>query len=582
MTRKTTFATPHLLIVLLGCGIFCAASSALAQGGPPPPPPPLGPPPAPPGNAVTLAKARLGKVLFWDEQMSSSRTVSCGSCHIPKTGGGDPRSLGSPLAINPGTDGVYGNADDIFGSPGVPLSDSSGFYMVSSHFGLGVQATTRRTNSAINAAYAPELFWDGRAEGTFVDPITQTTVLPNGAALESQIMGPPASEVEMGHQSRDWNDIVTRVAASEPLALATDVPTQLLLWMNGRTYAQLFTEAFGTAQITAPRIGMAIATYERTLFTNQTPFDAFLGGNNNALTAQEQAGLNVFNNPNNACGACHAGNQLTDQNFHYIGVRPASDDQGRFVVTGNNGDRGRMRTPSLRNLELRAPYMHNGRFTTIEEVIDFYNRGGDFDANNKDPRIQPLGLSNNQKADLAAFLKRPLTDTRLTRGDFPFDRPHLYAESSRVPAVVPNSGQAGTGNLVPMVVAVEPAVLGNPNFTLGVQNALGGAAAVLVIEEFDPGLSLPGNGSFAYENIVLDGSGSGNGFGSVVLQIPSDPAQAGKQLFARWYVTDASGLGGVAVSPLFTFALFPSLEQSVVWADDFETGNTTRWSQTVQ
>ena len=571
----------HLLQLLAVLVFTCAAAGAFAQGPPPPPPPPpLGPPPPPnPGNPLTPAKINLGKVLFWDEQLSSSRTVSCGTCHISKSGGADPRSATSALALAPGLDGIYGNADDTLGSPGVPLADANGFYMMSTHFGIGVQATTRRTMTSINAAYSNLLFWDGRATATFTDPITNTVVLPNAAALESQSMGPPANAVEMGHQSRTWTEIVERIGAAEPLALATEAPSALLLWVNGRGYPELFAEAFGSNEITAARVGMAIASYERTLFTNQTPFDDFNGGNASALTQQEQNGRTVF--VTSGCAVCHGGPLLTDQQFKYTGVRPAAEDEGRFIVTGNNGDHGRMRTPGLRNLELRAPYMHNGRFPTIESVVDFYDRGGDFTAPNKDPAVRPLNLTANQKADLVAFLKRPLTDLRLVRGDYPFDRPTLYSESSRVP-VVEGSGLAGSGGLEPMVVAVEPAMIGNPSFAVGVQNALGGAAALLVIGDADPGLTPPASGSFAFENVVLGGSGNGNGFGSAHVAVANDLTLSGKEFFGRWYVTDPAAAGGVAVSPVFHFKVFPPLSVASVWYDNFETGDTSRWSVVVQ
>lgn len=569
LPAKNFVSTAALLLV----GILGGAGTLLAQG-PPPPPAPLQPPPVPPGNPLTNAKINLGKVLFWDEQLSSGRTVSCGTCHIPRTAGGDPRSLASPEAIHPSTDNTFGTADDVFGSPGVPLSDATGAYLSATHFGLGVQTTHRRTTSALNAGYSRELFWDGRAGETFTDPVTSTVVLATGAALESQSMGPPANEVEMGHRNRVWTEILTRIAGAEPLALATEAPPSLLVWIAGRTYAELFTEAFGTPDITAGRVGMAIASYERTLFTNQTPFDDFLGGNNGALTTQEAQGRNVFNAA--SCNTCHAGSLLSDNRFHYIGVRPAVEDEGRFAVTGATPDRGRMRTPSLRNLELRAPYMHTGRFATIEDVVEFYNRGGDFNAPNKDPLVRPLNLSQADKDALAAFLKRPLTDPRLLSGEAPFDRPILYGESSRRPAIE-GTGLAGAGGLVPMVTAVEPALVGNPSFTVGVQNALGAANALLVIDDADPGTTPPGTGSFAFETILLQGSGTGAGFGSISLAIPADASQVGRELFGRWYVTDGAAAGGFAVSPVFRFEIFPSLGDSLMFVDDFESGSTAGW-----
>ena len=127
--------------------------------------------------------------------------------------------------------------------------------------------------------------------------------------------------------------------------------------MAARSYPELFTEAFGTSEVTPTRIAMAIATYERTLYSNQTPFDS------GSLTAAEIRGQQVFNQ--NDCNECHTGTLFTDNLFHNTGIRPAAEDQGFFVVTGNQNDLAKFRTPSLRNVELRAPYMHNGRFATL-------------------------------------------------------------------------------------------------------------------------------------------------------------------------------------------------------------------------
>jgi cytochrome c peroxidase len=534
----------------------------------------LGPPPDPPGNPTTPGKANLGKVLFWDEQLSSTRTVACGTCHIPSGGGDDPRSATDPLAVNPGPDGVFGNDDDVLGSPGVPLSDASGVYLLTTHFGLTEQTTGRRTLSSINAGYSPELFWDGRAAGEFRDPVTDEVVLASGAALESQAVGPIVSDVEMGHLDRMWSEAITRLEASEPLALAHHVPLALIEWIDGRDYPDLFLEAFGTAEVTAARVGMAIASYERTQFTDQSPFDLYLAtGNVDVFTEQEELGLNVFSTAN--CNSCHTLLPLqTDHSFRYTGVRPPAEDPGRFEVTLDPDDLGRMRTPSLRNVELRAPYMHNGRFATLEEVIDFYDRGGDFDAPNKDPAVHELRLTRQQKDDLLAFLTRPLTDPRLVDEQPPFDRPRLYTESGRVP-VVEGAALQGT---VPQPVVLEPPLLGNPSFTVGVHDALGGADALLVIDGADPGLTPPASGDLAFEKLVLDGVGPGNGYGSVSLAIPSDPSFAGSEWLGRWYVDEGET---TAVSPLFRFTIFPSLGQSLLYVDGFESGSTAGWSAAV-
>src|SRR5437867_8508577 len=134
-----------------------SASIALAQPPPPPPLRPLPPPPQPAENPVTPAKANLGKALFWDEQLSSTRTVACGSCHQARKGGSDPRSvLASAHAINPGPDGTRGTADDVLGSPGTVLNAASGAFSWPAVFGITEQVAGRTAPSIVHAAYAPE------------------------------------------------------------------------------------------------------------------------------------------------------------------------------------------------------------------------------------------------------------------------------------------------------------------------------------------------------------------------------------------------------------------------------------------
>ena len=363
--------------------IFSAADTGLRANGsnnPDPFFPPLNPPGAPAANEVTAAKATLGKALFWDEQMSSTQTVACGTCHRPATGGSDPRTIvGNIRSRNPGFDNVFNTNDDVFGSPGVPLNNQNGSYSLSNSFGLAEQVTGRKSPSYINAGYSVEgLFWDGRALDAFRDPITNAVLLPSFATLESQVLGPPLSSSEMAHGGRNWTQVAAQIAAAKPLALATNVPPSLAAWINGRTYPQLFEEAFGTAEVTPARIAMAIATHERTLFSDQTPLDKW-SANIQPLTAQEERGRSIFRS---SCTICHAGPVLSNQQFHNIGVRPVNEDLGRGAISGNSDDNGRFKTPNLRNVELHAPYMHNGRFATLEEVVEFYDRGGDFDAPN--------------------------------------------------------------------------------------------------------------------------------------------------------------------------------------------------------
>lgn len=546
---------PSPVLRRLKYGILLLPIVALAQVLPPPPLTPLLPPPAPLANPVTVAKANLGKVLFWDEQLSSSRTAACGTCHRAENGGSDPRSVTGVIAsTHPGPNGVLGDGDDVTGSPGVPLANADGSYALAPSFGMNLQVTPRHTPSHINSGYAPNSFWDGRARGVFLDPVTGDTVIRVGGALENQAVAPVLSSVEMGHLGRDWADAAARVASVQPLALAAFIPADLKSWIAGRSYAQLFQEAFGSPNVTATRIALATATYERTLFSNQALIDSVIAGTA-VLPPQQQAGQGIFGA--SGCGGCHAGSLFSDNAFHYIGVRPAAEDSGRFVVTGNLADLGAMKTPSLRNVGLRPSYFHDGRFRTLEEVVAFYNRGGDFTAPNKPPVIRPLGLNPGQQAALVSFLRFALTDSRVRDRRFPFDRPSLYSEAEMVP-VVTGGGAAGTGGAVPIPVAVEPPLSGNPSFTLGLHTALGGTSAVLVIDALEPPAEpvIPAAGSFARRVVLLQGSGAGAGFGSATLAIPPDASLIGQTLHGRWYVDDPAAAGGVAYSPAFSFKVF--------------------------
>ena len=524
-------------------------------GGPAQPLPP--PPPAPAGNAITATKAYLGKALFWDEQLSSTNTVSCGSCHHSGNGGTDPRSVVATTAsTNPGADAILGTQDDVRGSQGVPNNNPDGTYINVANYGLNNQVTGRKTVSYVNAGYPQLLFWDGRATGVFRDPITNLIVLNGGAALESQVLGPPTSTAEMGHNGRDWNNVAAKIASAKPLAIAPAIPTALNTWINGRTYPELFLEAFGTTEVTPSRIAMAIATFERTLYTDQTPFDLDAQGIT-PLSAAAQRGRGIFNG-GAACNVCHAGALFSDNAFHYIGVRPQNDDTGRFQVTGQNQNIGEMRTPSLRNVALRGSFFHNGQFTTLGQVVAFYNRGGDFNAPNKAPQIRPLGLNQNQQNDLVAFLQS-LTDPRLTAESAPFDRPALYTESTRVPEITGTS-LAGSGGITPQIKIISPPYAGNPNFTVSLSGALGNASAMLAISTADTGTRIPRATAprFAFPRVTATtaNTGSGNGWTSVSISIPDSVRTNGYTFYARWYITDPAAPGGYSITPAAKFTVF--------------------------
>ena len=553
------------------------SGSAVAQGGPPPPPPP--PPPTPPpgpgpvsvpvpaANPITAAKTSLGETLFWDEQLSSTGVTACGTCHIHGAGGTDPRSLEPGLgSTNPGFDEVFGTADDVRGSRGVPRSHASGDYDFDATFGLGIQVTGRQAPSALNAGAFRNQFWDGRASGPLVDPVTGQLLIAGDAALENQALGPPTSDAEMAHEGRDWTEVLARLEDAEPLAFASEVPTRLSSWIAGRDYPALFEEAFGDDELTAGRVAMAIATYERTLISDETPDDDFRNGTPTALTPLEAQGRQLFYGPV-GCGTCHSGVFYSDDDFHYIGVRPPFEDLGRFNVTGNAADRGSMRTPGLRNVALSAPYFHDGSATTLEDVVAFYNRGGDFDAPNKHPLIRPLGLTPQQQSALVAYLRNGLTDARVEQELPPFDRVKLYSEDdSREPARY-GAATLGSGGVAPRMVCHEPPALGNDGFTLAVDDALGGARAVLILTTRDQPSGTPFRGATSFVSTAsgrsrllsagsLAGLGAGQGYGSVHLQLPSDAGLAGTELYAQWFVVDAGAEDGLAASDALRVTLY--------------------------
>lgn len=215
------------------------------------------------------------------------------------------------------------------------------------------------------AAGATEQFWDGRA-----------------ASLEAQALGPITDPLEMDAK---LEDVVRRLTAHP-------------------YYPQKFKEAFGT-EVNADGIARALASFERALKTAPSPYERFLLGDQQALTPQQQLGMTVFNSARGGCVSCHSGSDLTNRQFHNTGVgsRGAAPDWGRFGVTGEERDRGRFKTPTLRNVAMSAPYMHNGSLASLEAVVEFYDRGGESNAN-LDPAIQPLGLSGEEKAALVTFL----------------------------------------------------------------------------------------------------------------------------------------------------------------------------------
>lgn len=327
----------------------------------------LGVPPHPADNPPTAAKIALGRKLFFDRRLSLNGTMSCAMCHVP-----EQAFTNNELATAIGVEG---------------------------------RSTKRNAPSLLNVAYVRRLFHDGRE-----------------TALETQYLGPLTAHNEMANPSVGF-------VVSQLKGLAD--------------YAGLFEAAFGAGP-SVDRIGAALASYQRTLIAADSRFDRWrFGGKADALTAQEKRGFALFAGKA-GCVACHPIGErvapLTDQEMHDIGYGwmregqkqrvlsepidvefapgvtypvqpetvlsvglPSQPDIGRYEVTQDPADRWVYRTPSLRNVALTGPYMHDGGIRHLGEVVAFYNRGG-APHEGQDPRIRPLGLSDDEIGDLVAFL----------------------------------------------------------------------------------------------------------------------------------------------------------------------------------
>ncbi len=234
--------------------------------------------------------------------------------------------------------------------------------------GIDGQAGGRNAPTVINRLFSVEQFWDGRA-----------------ADLEDQALGPVQNPIEMGHTLPAMVADLQRIAG----------------------YAAKFEAAFGDAEITAERVGKAIASYERTVLAGNAPYDRYQAGTAGAMNAAAIRGMEIFNDAQRGnCVTCHAGFNLTDESYHNLGVgmdRP-KPDLGRFEITGDATDRGAFKTPTLRQIDQSAPYMHDGSEATLADVVAFYDRGGvPNDALSEE--IRPLHLTDRDRADLVAFLE---------------------------------------------------------------------------------------------------------------------------------------------------------------------------------
>jgi len=437
-------------LAMLLAVLFSFALGSVAQN----PPPGGGLPPVdyPPENLHSEAKRILGKILFWDEQLSSNDTMACGTCHIPTFGGADPR-----LGLHPGFDGTFGTDDDVIGSPGVVRMDANKNAVNDPVFGFDPQVTGRAAPSYFISMFARDNFWDGRATSQFIDPEDGITeLIAQFGGLESQAVGPIVSSVEMAHEGRTWNDVRNKLIAATPLLMSSNIPADMQAAINANSsYPELFANAFGDSSINAGRIGFAIATYERTLLPDESPWDLYEDGDSSAMTAAQINGWETLRD-HTICLNCHQPPLFTDNQFYNIGLRPSFEDEGRFNVTGNNQDHGRFKTPTLRNVGLKSTMMHVGWVTDVQDSIDFYNAGtqntGHVQFTDDQSTIPGGGNYNNIsmpaqfQPDIIDFLENGLTDPRVANEEFPFDRPTLLSELAQTPVIYADGSYEGMEN----------------------------------------------------------------------------------------------------------------------------------------
>lgn len=307
-------------------------------------------PDIPIGRPLTAEVVELGRRLFLDPRLSASGRTSCASCHKPETAFADSK------AASVRDDGSL---------------------------------TRRRTQSVLNAGYLPTTMWDGKYR-----------------TLEEQVLDTFRVDGDMG---QPVEAAVSRIRED----------TQ---------YQAAFKRAYGSSEINAKALAGAISQFERSLTSGDSPFDRYIFKDDRAALNRGQVrGLQVFSS-RGGCLNCHdvfhpqfnplgGGSALfTDFRFHNLGVGYKFGrfvDVGRFLVTRDPSDIGAFRTPSLRNVAQRAPYMHDGSFKTLEEVVEFYDRGGTANPY-LSPSIHALFLSNEEKKDLVEFL-RALSDPDVVR-----------------------------------------------------------------------------------------------------------------------------------------------------------------------
>jgi cytochrome c peroxidase len=236
--------------------------------------------------------------------------------------------------------------------------------------GVGGKKGGRQAPTVINRVFSRSQFWDGRA-----------------ASLEEQALGPMMNPVEMAHPN--INSVIGRLEKDPGYVTA---------------FKQAFPDEGGA--INDVTISRAIASFERTVMSGNSPYDRYTqGGDKSAMNESAQRGYQLFLGKAN-CASCHVGFNFTDESYHNLGTGTVAKkpDMGRYAVTKLDGHQGAFKTPTLREIANTAPYMSDGSLKTLEEVVEFYDKGC---RNNKwlSPKVKPLGLTEQEKKDLVEFMK---------------------------------------------------------------------------------------------------------------------------------------------------------------------------------
>ena len=274
--------------------------------------------------------------------------------------------LGRTLFFDPILSGSKSRSCESCHNPGLSWGDGQ-----PRAIGENQKALPLRSPTLLNVAWIPKLGWDGH----FRD-------------LESVAMAPVTSP---GNMNLGKKDLIERLSAIQG-------------------YVDAFDAAFGEGDITVEKVEMALATFERSIVSGEAPFDRWLNGDDSAIDAAARRGFALFNGKAN-CSTCHSGWAFTDSSFHDIGTARDNDIGRAKLFPSSVTLKYAFKTPTLRDVAHRAPYMHDGSVPTLEAVVDLYDRGG-IERPSRDPEIHPLGLSAEEKADLIAFLRTLTGETQ--------------------------------------------------------------------------------------------------------------------------------------------------------------------------